>query len=381
MAGKGGKGRSLAQWHGGYPSGVADADAQRVTVGVDLGGTKIQTVVLRGMQVVGSARVPTAQSGVADNVVQALVGTIHVAMQQAGAATNALAGVGIGSPGEIDIQAGVVSQATNVPGFGGSVHLGPLVCGALGGGVRVALDNDVRVGVPGEHRAGAGRPYANMLGVWLGTGVGGGLILNGELHDGRGAAGEVGHTIVRAGGRRCDCGRRGCLEAYAGRARLERRARKLVERGHKTVLFEIMRQQGKPRLTSGVYVRALKQGDKLTRGLLADAAWALSIALSSAQNLLDLEAIVIGGGLGDKLGQPFIDDVVRQMQPHLFADDHPPVVLPTELGDLSGAVGAALLAAERQRDDERGATAGSIGRLHTAAVALNDASDDGKSET
>jgi glucokinase len=316
-----------------------------MTVGVDLGGTKIQTVALRGEQVAGSARVATPQSGVAENVIQAIVGTIHGALGQAGAGAGAVASVGIGSPGEIDIAAGSVSQAANVAGFSGSVKLGPLVSQALGGGVRVAIDNDVRVGVLGEHRAGAGRPYGNLLGVWLGTGVGGGLILDGELHDGRGAAGEIGHVVVKAGGRRCGCGRRGCLEAYAGRARMERRARKLVGRGRKTVLFEIMRRQGKPRVTSGIYTRALKQGDELTRELLADAAWALSIALSSAQNLLDLEAIVVGGGLGDKLGQPFIDRVVRQMQPHLFAAEHPPVVLPTELGDLSGAVGAALLAA------------------------------------
>ena len=336
---------------------MAEADAQRVRVGVDLGGTKIQTVALRGGQRVGSARVATPQSGVAQDVIQAIVGTIHVTLQQAGVQTSAVASVGIGSPGQIDIEGGVISQANNVPGFEGSVPLGPLIAQALGddgsggGGdddndVRVRIDNDVRVGVLGEHRAGAGRPYANMLGVWLGTGVGGGLIIDGELHDGRGAAGEVGHTIVKPGGRRCGCGRRGCLEAYAGRARMEKRARKLMQRGHKTVLFEIMRKQGKPRVTSGVYRRALEQGDKLTRGLLADAAWALSIALSSAQNLLDLEAIVIGGGLGEELGQPFIDEVVKQMQPHLFVDKHPPVVLPTELGDLSGAVGAALRAAE-----------------------------------
>jgi glucokinase len=337
---------------------VADAGAERVIVGVDLGGTKIQTVALRGTQVLGQARVPTPQSGVAENVVQAILGTIHVTLQQAGVAPSAVACVGIGSPGQIDIEGGVVDQANNVPGFEGSVKLGPLIAQALGdgrgdavrdggeGAVRVSIDNDVRVGVLGEHRAGAGRPYRNMLGVWLGTGVGGGLILDGELHDGRGAAGEIGHTIVRPGGRKCGCGRRGCLEAYAGRARMERRAHKLMERGHKTMLFEIMREQGKPRLTSGVYAHALKQGDKLARSLIADAAWALSIALSSAQNLLDLEAIVIGGGLGDKLGQPFIDEVLRRMQPHLFVDEHPPVVLPTELGDLSGAVGAALRAGE-----------------------------------
>ncbi|HEY7830778.1 MAG TPA: ROK family protein [Solirubrobacteraceae bacterium] len=321
------------------------AGAQRITLGVDLGGTKIQTVALRGLQTLASARVPTPQSGVADDVIEAILGTIHTTLAQVGCDASAVEGVGIGSPGEIDIAAGVVTQAANVPGFSASVRLGPLVSEALGG-MKVRIDNDVRVGVLGEHRVGAGRPYANMLGVWLGTGVGGGLILDGELHDGRGAAGEIGHVVVKPNGRKCGCGRRGCLEAYAGRARMERRARKLVKRGQDTVLFEIMREESKERLTSGIYVKALKHGDELTKQLLADAAWALALALASAQNLLDLDAIVLGGGMGDKLGQAFVDQVVKQMAPHLFADDHPPVVLHTELGDLSGAVGAALLAAE-----------------------------------
>jgi glucokinase len=105
-----------------------------------------------------------------------------------------------------------------------------------------------------------------------------------------------------------------------------------------------MRKLDRDRLSSGVYARALKKGDPMTQKLIADAAWALGIALASAQNLLDLEAIVVGGGLGDRLGQPFIDAIVTEMTPHLFIPDQPPAVLPTEMGDLSGAVGAAVLA-------------------------------------
>ena len=148
--------------------------------------------------------------------------------------------------------------------------------------------------------------------------------------------------VVEPGGLRCPCGRRGCLEAYAGRLAMERRARKLVKQGRKTELFSIMKKQGRTSLSSGVYARALKRGDKLTKKLIDDAVWALGVGLASAQNLLDLEAIVIGGGLGDRLGQPFVDRIVEAMQPHLFA--HAPTVLRTELGDLSGAVGAAVLA-------------------------------------
>ena len=211
------------------------------------------------------------------------------------------------------------------------------------------VDNDVRVGVLGEFTRGAGRPYKNFLGVWVGTGVGGGVVIDGELYEGRGAGGEVGHMVVRPGGLKCSCGRRGCLEAYAGRARMERRAKRLVARGQKTDLFKIMKERGRDRLSSGIYARALATGDKMAKKLIGDATWALGVGLASAQNLLDLEAIIVGGGLGDRLGQPFIDAIVKEMTPHLFVDDHPPDVMGTELGDLSGAVGPRCSSAARRR--------------------------------
>lgn len=313
------------------------------TAGVDLGGTKIQTVALADEKVVGSARVLTPQSGDPADVIDAMVGTVRSSLDEAGGTVADLGGIGIGTPGEIDGEAGAVLLAANVPGFTDRVELGPRVSEALGG-VAVTVDNDVRAGVLGEYRRGAGRPFANLLGVWVGTGVGGGLVLDGELHDGRGAAGEIGHLVVLPGGRRCSCGRRGCVEAYAGRRTMEMRARKLVTRGDKTRLFKIMRKRGRDRLSSGVYARALKREDHMARELIEDAAWALGIGLASAQNLLDLEAIIVGGGLGDRLGRPFVDRIVDHMTPHLFVPDKPPVVLGTELGDLSGAVGAAVLA-------------------------------------
>jgi glucokinase len=314
-----------------------------VTAGVDLGGTKIQTVVLRDNAVAGSARVLTPQSGVPGDVIDAIVGTIRTSLEAAGSTEGELRGIGVGTPGEVDAKAGAVLLAANVPGFSDRVELGPLVSKQLGG-TKVKVGNDVSVGVLGEFTRGAGRPFKNLLGAWVGTGVGGGLILNGKLHDGRGAGGELGHMVVRPGGLRCPCGRRGCLEAYAGRAAMEARARSLVKRGQKTSLFKIMEKRGRTHLSSGVYARALDSRDKMTEHLIGDAVKALGLALASAQNLLDLEAIIVGGGLGDRLGQPFVDRVVEQMKPHLFVPDSPPVVVRTELGDLSGAVGAAVLA-------------------------------------
>jgi glucokinase len=124
---------------------------------------------------------------------------------------------------------------------------------------------------------------------------------------------------------------------------MELTAREKVKHGHKTDLFKIMEERGRDRLTSGVIARALEHGDKMTIELIEEAVWALGIALGSAQNLLDLEAIIVGGGLGDRLGRPFVDRVQEAMAPHVFADN-PPAVLITELADLSGAVGAAVMA-------------------------------------
>jgi glucokinase len=315
----------------------------RLTAGVDLGGTKIQTVLLRAHKVVGSSRMLTPRTG-ADAVIAAITDSIRASIASAGAATADLAAVGIGSPGTIDAGAGSVANSPNVPGFETDpVPLGPEVARALGG-VDVKLDNDVRVAVLGEWKRGAGRPYRDVLGVFVGTGVGGGLILGGELREGRGAAGEIGHTTVKDGGRRCGCGRRGCLEAYAGRARIEATALRWQRQGRATKLFDVMRRRGRDRVTSGVIAGALARHDEVTVELVDQAVWALGLALANAQNLLDLEAIVIGGGLGDRLGQPFVRRVEEAATPHLHVPERPPRFLPTELGDLSGAVGAAVLA-------------------------------------
>ena len=315
-----------------------------ITVCVDVGGTKIQSVAMRGQQVAGGHRLATPQSGAKD-VAKAIGDAVSKALAEAGAALADLRAVGIGAPGTIDTDAGTVSRSPNLPGFQGDdpVPLVAMVSEALGG-VPVTIDNDVRVAILGEWKRGAGRGHRNLLGVWVGTGVGGGLVLDDELYDGTGAAGEIGHTIVKPGGRICSDGRHGHLEAYAGRVQMEAHARHLVKQGHKTELFEIMEKKGRTRLSSGVWADALERKDKMARGLIDDAVWALAIAVASAQNLLALEAIVIGGGLGDRLGKPFVERIEKEMHPLLFVPDHPQKMLSSEFGDLSGAVGAAVLA-------------------------------------
>jgi glucokinase len=133
------------------------------------------------------------------------------------------------------------------------------------------------------------------------------------------------------------------MEAYAGRGAMEIRARRLHKRGRKTDLFKIMEKRGRTRLTSGVWARALEQGDGLAVELVERALGALGAGVASAVNLLDVETVVIGGGLGTRLGEPYVDRIREAMEPHLFVNQRPPRVALAELGDLGGAIGAALL--------------------------------------
>jgi glucokinase len=311
--------------------------------GIDLGGTKIQAVVVGDDHaVLGQERRPTPTSGGPADVAAAIGEALAAAAAQAGVETGSLAGVGVGSPGEIDATAGTVTQARNLPDWEGAYPLGPEL--ARMAGAAVALGNDVNVATDAESELGAGRDFQSLLGVFWGTGVGGGIVLDGRPWTGRGAAGELGHVVVRIGGRHCPCGRRGCLEAYAGRAAMEARARKLVEEGRHTKLFQLMEKHERDRLTSGIWARALDRDDDLAIEIVTEAVGALGAGVASAVNLLDVDAVVIGGGLGVRLGEPYRQHVEAAMLPHLFSDDDPPRVLLAELGDLGGAIGAALLA-------------------------------------
>jgi glucokinase len=311
--------------------------------GVDLGGTKIQAVVVdESHAVVGQDRSQTPTSGGPTAVVAAIGDTLRGAAEAANLATSSLERVGVGSPGAIDQGAGTVAQARNLPDWEGTFPLADALAASVG--APVAVENDVQVAVIGEFELGAGRPYSSLLGVWWGTGVGGGLILDGKPWVGRGAAGEIGHVVVKIGGAHCPCGRRGCLEAYAGRGAMEARARNLVERGRKTDLFDLMEKHGRTRLTSGVWARALDHGDEMATALIDRAIRALGAGIASAVNLLDVEAVVIGGGLGTRLGEPYVERIAAAMQPHLFVSERPPAVLPAGLGDLGGAIGATLIA-------------------------------------
>jgi glucokinase len=318
-------------------------DGRQLRGGIDLGGTKIEAIVIDADNtVLGSARQPTPTEGGPQDVAVQMAEALTGAATAAGVKTADLSGIGVGSPGDVDETTGTVANARNLPGWDGSFDLAKVLSDKLGADVFVG--NDVQVATQAEFELGAGKPYQSLLGVMWGTGVGGGLILDGKPWLGRGGAGEIGHMVVKLDGAQCPCGRRGCMEAYAGRAAMEARARREVDKGTKTDLFTLMKDRGRTRLTSSVWWHAHQQKDALATDLIDRAVGALGAGIASAVNLLDVEAVVIGGGLGVRFGQPFAERIATEMHPHLFNDSRPPAVRVAGLGDVGGAVGAALLA-------------------------------------
>ncbi len=310
--------------------------------GIDLGGTKIQTAIVDATgKVLGESRGPTPTSGGPGDVAAAMADALREAAAEAGVETSALGGVGVGSPGDVDEKSGAVAGARNLPGWDGSFPLGETLKEALGTEVRVG--NDVQVATEAEFHLGAAREFQSVIGVFWGTGVGGGLVLDGKPWLGRGAAGEIGHMVVKRGGAKCPCGRKGCMEAYAGRAAMEAEARRQHAEGVKTDLFKLMRKHERDRLTSGIWERAIDANDHLAEDLIHRAIEALGTGIASAVNLIDPEAVIVGGGLGVRFGERYMEPLTKEMGKHLFVDERPPAVRVVALGDLGGAIGASLL--------------------------------------
>lgn len=307
-------------------------------IGIDLGGTKIYGVVLDDGQVTGEAKRKTPVRGGPLGVVDAIA---EVVDQLGGLGT--AEGVGIGAPGAVD-SGGVVRRAPNLPGWDEPFPLSEALSECLDG-LPVAVDNDVNVGTMAELRLGAGQGASDLLGIFVGTGVGGGVVLDGQLRRGAtGVAGEIGHMVVRTGGRRCGCGGRGHVEAYAGRWGMENRARKLADNGRDSALLELGKRSG--RITSSVFAKALAADDPVTSELLDEAVAGLAALIASCVALLDLDTVVVGGGLADRLGPDFVARISSAAHDELFLKDASLRVVPAVLGDQGGAMGAALVAAE-----------------------------------
>ncbi len=317
----------------------------RPVVGVDVGGTKILAGVVGGdHMILGHAKRPTPAKEGGEAIVAAILSAVEEALAQSGIPLEDIAGVGVGSPGPLDIEKGLILFSANL-----NVHnfpLGPELSGRLG--KPVLLQNDVRVGSYGEFRLGAGRGYRNIISAFVGTGIGGCIICDGKLVEGStGNAGELGHIIIKAGGPECGCGNRGCMEAFSSRTAIAGRISKAVRKGHSTLLAgKIDKKSG--RLKSGDLAAAIAEGDPIAIKAVHRAAHYLGIGLGSLVNVFGPEIVIIGGGVTEALGSTWIDMIRESLRKVSLVDREGTIkVEAAQLGDNAGLLGAALFAADR----------------------------------
>jgi len=313
-------------------------------LGIDLGGTKVMAAVLdRDGRIVARARAKTRGWRDDEEVFATIAQVGHRAIQTAGLDQDHLAAVGIGSPGPIDFDTGYIIETANLKFK--NFPLGPRIAEEFGH--PTIVENDVNAGVYGEFKAGAAVGARDVLGVFVGTGIGGGLILNGALYRGFSkAAGEVGHTIVKAGGPRCGCGNRGCLEAVASRTSITRDIRKAIKRGYRGVLSKSL-VKTTDQLSGKDLKVAYDAGDQLVTKIIHRAAKLIGVAIGSQLNLLGLELVLLGGGVVEAFGDPFIERVeiaARDFAFDMNAKDAR--ITRAALGDDAGVIGAAMLARE-----------------------------------
>ncbi len=323
---------------------------KKLFVGVDLGGTSIRAgVVDADGAVLGLSKRKTKPELGVDGVFKRLVKTIEKAIDSAEVKPKAVGAIGVGVPGPVDTDGGVVRLAVNLGDGWKNMPLGERLREHFG---RPAfVDNDVRVGALGEFTHGAGHGLQDMVAIFVGTGIGGGLILGGELRGGfRGGAGEVGHTVVNGDdGVIGKAGQPGTVEPLASRSGMQRQVLEQVARGRGSVVPELIERVGGGRLTSRVIAEALKQRDEVMLEALAVAQTALGRLTGNLVNILDPEMIVFGGGVTERLGEKFVAPIRRLAQAHYInkTDARAVKIVPAALKDASGVVGAAVIARQR----------------------------------
>lgn len=318
----------------------------KVYVGVDLGATKILAAVFDSkLRPLATAKEKTPREAKASVVVEALAEAVRGVVAKAGAGL-VIGGVGVAVPGPLDRAEGIVRYTPNM-GFK-DYPLGGELAGLFG--APAFLDNDVQAGVFGELRAGALRGKRNAVGVFVGTGVGGGIVINGELYRGStGSAGEVGHMIVQEGGAACGCGNYGCLEALSSRTAIAKDAAGQAASGKAPSLLEAAGADIRKYRSSALF-DAIEAGDKGVRRSVERAAWWLGVGLANLVHLLNPEAVVVGGGMASRFGKKYLEWVEASMREHLMPGLGGTVeVRLSELGDLAVATGAACAAMEGTR--------------------------------
>jgi glucokinase len=313
-------------------------------IGFDLGGTKMLCLLVDSAgKVVARVKAKTQGEGNSSKLIQSIVECIRDTLAQTKLELADVAGIGLGVPGPVDWRNGVVQDMPNlgIKNF----PLRELLEKELK--VPVKVENDVNSGTFAEYKLGVGRDFRYIVGIFPGTGIGGGLILDGTLYRGAtGGAGEVGHMIVQVDGRACNCGRYGCLEASASRTALAKDLAALVSAGK----IPSMAKAGGSKFEdfrSGAIAKAVAAGDQNVVRLVKRAARFLGVGMANCVNMFNPEAVIIGGGLVEKLGDMYLKEAERSMREHAMPNLVTGVkVLAAALGDDAVALGSALLVRE-----------------------------------
>jgi len=311
-------------------------------VGVDLGGTKILAgVFTNSLKCIGRSKMSTKTERGAAAVVERVAHCVQDAVDECDLDIKQVRGVGIGAPGSVDPENGKVMFAGNL-GWK-DVSLKKELEKQLE--LPVFLQNDCNICTLGVHEVELEGKPRNMIGIFLGTGIGGGLIIEGKLYSGyTRTAGEVGHMVLEVNGPKCTCGNRGCWEALASRSALFRQVQEAVKDGQKTVLTEMLGSDLKD-LRSGDLRKAIKQGDKFVEHIVEEAAKYTGIAVANLINVLNPEVVVLGVGLMDALEDEMMPVVVESAREHAFpGSDKGIKILPSKLADDAGITGGAVLA-------------------------------------
>ncbi len=317
----------------------------RFLLGVDVGGSKIMAGVFTSdLKQVHSVKIDTWVHRGPEAVLQRIVDCAKDAVVGAGIKLSDVSAIGVGTPGIVDTKAGLVVIAPNLRWE--NFHLRSRLSKALRR--PVVIGNDCTTAMEGIYEVELRKKPRNALGMFMGTGLGGALVLGGRVYAGTGSiAGEVGHMVVERTGPRCGCGSQGCFEVFSSRTGIANRMRAKLQNGDASVLRDLLAQDQKEpgTLRSEHLLDAIKQGDKLTVRIVHDAAEYTGLAVASLINLLSPEVVVLGGGLIGALHEEIMPVVHDQVRTHaLLRFIKEPKVFATKLGDRAGIIGAAVLA-------------------------------------
>lgn len=310
-------------------------------LGIDIGGTNIKIALVdKNARIKSKKILPTAYFKSKNALIAGLVTEINNILSEAGIARKDIIGLGVGAPGAVDIRSGTVHYFTNIPDWR-EVPLGNILKKKLG--IPVFVDNDVNVMALGELFFGAGKKAKNMLCITLGTGVGGGLILEGRLYRGSSyAAGEFGHMPININGPKCKCGSWACVEVYAGNRYIVRDVITRIKRGQATLIKKIVNGD-LSKITPEIIDEAARAGDKFAKKVWVDVGNKIGTGLAGAVNLLNLEKIVIGGGVAEA-GEVLFDSIKKTINERAMKlPARTAKVVKAKLGYDAGLIGAATL--------------------------------------